>query len=218
MRTRLLTAHNRAFVSYRDWPISKKALALGVIPAVRGLLLIVTTMGVAVYRSLRASLTQSGEALVAIAEDNMRAPVGFNDPATANQLLNAFRAVEAVDRVCVFDAEGRLFASFTRPRLTCPAAAGPITDPRSEFVKPVTVGRRPVGSVQLQTNSGQLSGRMKTLSMVAVVTLSGVVLIVWRLAVGMQRAISEPIASLARTAERVSATGDYSLRAEQSTG
>ena len=218
MRTRLPTAHNRAFTAYRDWPISKKALALGVIPAVCGLLLIVMTMGVAVYRSLRASLTQSGEALVAIAEDNMRAPVGFNDPATANQLLNAFRAVEAVDRVCVYDAEGRLFASFTRAGLTCPAAAGPITDPRSEFVKPVTVGRRPVGSVQLQTNTLQLSGRMQTLSMVAVVTLSGVVLIVWRLAAGMQRAISDPIASLARTAERVSATGDYSLRAEQSAG
>src|SRR5688500_2301712 len=112
MPTRLLTVYRRAPASYRDWPISSKALALGVIPAVCGLLLVVTTMGVAVYRSLRADLTQSGEALVAIAEDNMRAPLGFADPATANQLLNAFRAVEAVDRVCVFDAEGRLFASF----------------------------------------------------------------------------------------------------------
>jgi signal transduction histidine kinase len=175
-------------------------------------------MGVAVYRSLRANLTQSGEALVAIAEDNMRAPLGFNDPATADQLLHAFLAVDDVDRVCVFDADGRLFASFIRADLSCPFTAdATAVDRTSEFVKPVTVGTRHVGLVQLRTNSARLTTHLKTLSMVAMVTLVAVVLVVWRLAHRMQRAISEPITSLAMTAERVSATADYSVRAERST-
>ena len=205
-------------MAYRDWPISKKALALGVIPAVCGLMLIIAAMGLAVYRSLRANLTQSGEALVAIAEDNMRAPLGFNDPDTANQLLHAFVAVDDVDRVCVFDGDGRLFASFVRADLSCPPVPDDAeVDRSSEFVKPVTVGNRPVGLVQLWTNTARLTASVQRLSMVALITLAGVVLVVWRLAHGMQRAISEPIASLGMTAERVSATADYSLRAERST-
>jgi signal transduction histidine kinase len=205
-------------MSYRDWPISKKALALGVIPAVCGLVLITAAMGVAVYRTLRANLTQSGLALVAVAEDNMRAPLGFNDPATADQLLNAFRAVDSVDRVCVFDTDARLFASFTRTGLSCPATDdGEVADPAFEFVRAVAVGSRRVGSVHLWTNTDRLVGHATTLSTVAFVTLVGVVLVVWRLAHRMQRAISEPIASLALTAGQVSATGDYSLRAERTT-
>jgi signal transduction histidine kinase len=206
-------------MSYRDWPISKKALALGVIPAVGGVVLIIATMGVAVYRSLRANLTQSGEMLVAIAEDNMQAPLGFNDPVTANQLLNAFHAVDDVDRVCVFDVNGRLFASFARADLACPATTKAASaDGPADFVRPVTVGRREVGSVRLKTNRGRLAGDVKALSMIALVTLVGVVVVVWRLTHTMRRAIAEPITALALTAERVSATADYSLRAERSTG
>jgi signal transduction histidine kinase len=206
-------------MSYRDWPISKKALALGVIPAVAGVVLIIATMGVAVYRSLRANLRQNGETLVAIAEDNMQAPLGFNDPATANQLLKAFRAVDDVDRVCVFDVEGRLFASFARTGLACPARQDDaIADGLSGFMRAVTVGPRAVGSVHLNTNTGRLAENLRTLSMIALVTLVGVVVVVWRLAYTMRRGIAEPIAALALTAERVSATADYSLRAERSTG
>jgi signal transduction histidine kinase len=177
--------------------------------------LVTATLGIAVYRDLQAHLNQSAEALVSVAADTMTAPLGFNDTGTATQLLRAFRAVDTVDAACVFDIDGRLFAVYTRPGQSCPR-----TDVNADaraHARPVNVGTKRVGSVQLFVNDAELMRSLRTLGVTASLTLVVVVLVAIVLARGMQRSITGPIVALARTADQVTSTGDYSARAQQTT-
>src|SRR6478735_12523875 len=106
---------------FQDQPIARKALTLGLVPAVCALILVVVALGTAAFYSLRSNLEQDGTSLVAIVADNMSAALLFDDPATASQLLHALRANGNVDRACVFDAAGRLFASYAATQ-ACAAA------------------------------------------------------------------------------------------------
>ena len=106
---------------FRDLPIARKALALGVIPTVCALAVVTATLGIAIYRSLQTNLNQNAQTLVTVTADNMQAPLGFNDPKTADQLLAALHSVEIVDAACVFDTNGHLFAHYATPNHPCPA-------------------------------------------------------------------------------------------------
>jgi signal transduction histidine kinase len=205
---------------YRDQPIARKALTLGIVPTACALSIVAVAFGVAMFLSLRTNLTRDSDALVAIVADNISAAVGFNDPATATELLRGLRAKDSIDKVCVYDAAGRLFAAYALPGQTCsvsdlagassPAAA-------SVFTQPVAVGGRRVGSVHLFSNTTTLNARIQTLAALTGAALLFGALIAWVLAERMQRSISRPIVALATVADKVSRTRDYSLRAEKTT-
>jgi signal transduction histidine kinase len=203
-------------VRFRDLPIGRKALALGVVPTVCALALVTATLGIAIYRSLQTNLNQNADALLAVTADNMQAPLGFRDPQTAEQLLGALRSVGMIDAACVYDVDGRLFADYTTARHRCPPSdQGPGLTGR--HVGPVAVGTRRVGSVQLFVNDGDLTRNLTTLAFTAAFTLLVVVVVAMLLANRLQHTISGPIVKLARTADLVTSTGDYSARAEQIT-
>jgi signal transduction histidine kinase len=205
---------------FRDQPIARKALTLGLAPTLCALLIVTGTFGVAVFVTLRASLVRDSEALVSIVADNVSAAVGFNDPRTASELLHSLRAKESIDRVCVFDANGKLFASYTSVGQSCGSTDLGTVPPDSHasvFTRPVAVGDRRVGSVQLVSNTRTLRSRMEALAVVAGATLLLVALVAWALADRMQRSISGPIMALVDIADRVSSTRDYSLRADRMT-
>src|SRR5690349_12478683 len=129
---------------FKDQPIARKALTLGVLPAVCALAIVTVALAVAVFVTVRDTLTQDNEALVAIIADNISAAVGFRDARLANELLRGFRAERDVDKVCVYDAEGRLFASYAAPSHGCEPTDFR-TSEREEplrFEHSVTVGER----------------------------------------------------------------------------
>src|SRR5215218_8934855 len=104
---------------FRDQPIARKALTLGIVPTVCALAIVGSAFALSVFMTLRGNLIRDSEALVAILADNMSAAVSFNDPATAAELLRALRAQDSINRVCVFDAAGRLFAAYDAHGPTC---------------------------------------------------------------------------------------------------
>jgi signal transduction histidine kinase len=83
--------------------------------------------------------------------------------------------------------------------------------------RPVAIGTRRVGSVQLFVNERDVIRSVRTLAVTAAVTLLVVVAVAMLLARRLQRTISGPILGLARAADLVTSTGDYSARAEQVT-
>ncbi|HTM04350.1 MAG TPA: ATP-binding protein [Vicinamibacterales bacterium] len=202
---------------FRDLPIARKALALGVIPTVCALAVVTATLGIAIYRSLQTNLNQNAQTLVTVTADNMQAPLGFNDPKTAGQLLAALHSVEIVDAACVFDANGHLFAHYATPDHPCPTFDDEGQRSPGIHAAAVSVGTRRVGSVRLFVNDTALRRSLATLAVTAGLTVVVVVLLATVLATRLQHTISNPIVALARTADRVTSTGDYSARAEQMT-
>src|SRR5215204_487048 len=204
---------------FKDQPIARKALTLGVVPAVCALVIVTVAFSVAVFVTVRSTLTHDNEALVAIIADSISAAVGFHDAKLANELLRGFRAERDVDKVCVYDAEGRLFASYVAPSNVCePTDFGAAArEEPLRFEHSVTVGDRRVGSVLLTGNGASLSEQMRTLATVAAAALLVSGILAWGLAVRMQRSLAAPIMSLAATADRVAETRQFGLRAVRTT-
>src|SRR5688500_18482645 len=106
---------------FRDQPIARKALTLGVVPAVCALIIVSVAFGIAVYLTVREALRNDNQALAAIIADNVRATVQFDRPEEAEDMLRGFRADRDVDKVCVYRSDGTLFAFFAEPPHLCAA-------------------------------------------------------------------------------------------------
>jgi signal transduction histidine kinase len=207
-------------MKFRDQPIARKALTLGLLPALCALVIVVVAFALAFFLSARSTLARDNEALVALVADNINAAVSFNNPDEARQLLRGLRAKPDVDKVCVYDAAGQLFADYGSAGYTCARtemADPPATQQPHFYTRPVVVGDRRIGSVALFTNERSLYEQMTALAMTAAAALFVSAVIAALLAVRMQRSISGPITALAVTANRVAETREFSIRATKTT-
>src|SRR4051812_6513965 len=98
---------------FRDQPIARKALTLGLAPTVCALTIVAAFFGIALFATVRGDLARDSQALATVVADNMTAALTFDDSATAIGLLHGLRGKGDVDRACVFDIEGKLFATYT---------------------------------------------------------------------------------------------------------
>ena len=157
-------------MKFRDQPIARKALTLGLLPALCALVIVVVAFALAFFLSARSTLARDNDALVALVADNINAAVSFNNPDEARQLLRGLRAKPDVDKVCVYDAAGQLFADYGSAGYTCARtemADPPATQQPHFYTRPVVVGDRRIGSVALFTNERSLYEQMTALAMTA---------------------------------------------------
>jgi signal transduction histidine kinase/ActR/RegA family two-component response regulator len=152
--------------------------------------------------------------------DSTNLAVSVRDAKTIDELSAALRERNSVDRVCVYDAVGEYLGGYARARQACPALAeanpatpaGTVHQTRDVFVE-----NRRVGVVHVLGNLDQVYRTMGVQAGVTVVALAGAVAIAMLLIGRLQRSIAQPVSELARTADKVSTTNDYGLRARQTT-
>ena len=203
---------------FKSRSIAKKAITLGMVPALCVLLLVSAAYVIAAFVLAQRSLARDMDALAAIVRDNVSASLAFDDRRTAGDVLGALHAKQNVNGVCVFDGRGELFASYEAGGFTCaPTAleAEAITTGRLIRVAPVTVGTRRLGLVQLIGNANDLYDWLLIQGLVTAGALAFGSLMVLVLVRRMQGAISQPVLDLAAAAREVTATGDYTIRARK---
>jgi signal transduction histidine kinase/ActR/RegA family two-component response regulator len=205
---------------FKDQPIARKALILGLVPTLSAILLVVSLSMLATYVQARASLVQDLATESAIAADNVSAALAFSDHKAAQDTVNAFRAKGNIEAVCVFDASGRLFASFVQSAGACPAEWRPPDSKGSKIEQdqPILLaGSRRVGVVRAIGNFSRLYGWMRRQVLVALGTLVAGIGLSLLVTSQLGRAITNPVLNLARTADRVSKSGDYAMRVPKTT-
>ena len=212
---------------FRDQPIARKALTLGLAPTLCSLLLVSIASVTATYVTARANTTRDVSAQAAIVADSVGGALAFADRRAAADTLHLLRGRPNIEAACVFDANGGLFASFAEGRDQCDALAAedssrprrPMLVSRSILVsRPIIVNGRRLGSVVIEGNLILLYAWMRIQAFVILGALLGGTLVALSLTRLLQRAISGPVIDLAATADRVSTGRDYSLRAMQTTG
>lgn len=182
--------------------------------------LALTIFDVVVYdESLRRDLS----GLAKITAENSTAALKFEDPQTAQDTLSALQARTHVLAACIFGADNTIFASYIRPGsgATCPpplpvqAMRTRISDIRVS--RPIMLADQRIGTLVLLYDLDELYQRMRVYgaAMLAIVILAGTFALL--LSSRLQTVIAVPIARLARTTAAVSATRDYSIRAEKMT-
>ena len=201
----------------RDAPIRQKLIALGLIASACALVVASAVFLVATYVGARRTTRESVLVQTAITSDNISAALAFADRAAATDTLRALRALPIVDVACVWNDHGQFFAAY-QPALAFPCPASPpgaferTTINGVDISRPIVVGNRGVGTLYIRANFSNVAVQLRAQAYATVFALLLGALAAVVVATIFQRAIAQPVAALAETAQDISARGDYSVR------
>jgi len=204
---------------FRDLPIARKTLTLGLVPAIFALIVVILASLLSTYTMARRNQHADVESQATVVADNAGAGLAFGDKQVVDEIVHALRVRPNIDSVCVYDKAGALFSRFERDRFPCPSewpAQTPVTVPVA--VTQAMAGNDPVGTVYIRGNYSTLFNWMRQQSMVGFLALICGFLVAIGLTHYVQRYLSTPIVELASTLDRIAANADYSTRAEARTG
>ncbi|MEW6322186.1 MAG: response regulator [Acidobacteriota bacterium] len=147
------------------------------------------------------------------------AALAFGDDRAAREVLGALQARSNVQAAAVYDATGRMFASYARPGAPwsdLPAVIEPdgvrAHHDRLAVLRPIVLEGERIGTVYLAADLDTLAARVKRFvtiwALLAFMAL-GLTLVT---AAALEPLISQPLLALATAARQVSAERDYSLR------
>ena len=171
------------------------------------------------YYRLRTDLAAELQAQAQLVLDNSAAALSFGDARAANETLATLGAASRLRAACLYDDRGALFAAWQHGGQTEPCPAAAATDGvtfQAATLDLIASGRldgKKFGAVYLQSDTSELTGRLRVQAIVTVVLLIVAMTVALVLSSRLQTLVSAPLLHLARTAAEVSARGDYSLRA-----
>jgi signal transduction histidine kinase/CheY-like chemotaxis protein len=203
---------------FRDLSIRRKLLVMSVASSAAAVVLAGSgflSWDIIRFRSdLRRDLTTA----VNLIAENSGAPLMFRDDRVAREILSGLRNQPRIATACLYDQNGAVFSRYQRPAgAACPASpvsAGSLGWDALEFVGPVMVNEKRVGSIYVRRDLTDLYERLRVAGVAALglllVATGGALLMTARL----QQSIAVPLLTLARTAGEISTTRDYSIRAQ----
>lgn len=186
--------------------------------------LVVTGIALVIY-DLRGYREAGIDDLVTQAEILGRASapaLAFEDPKAANENLQLLKAKPRISSAAIYNAKGKLFASYTRrdldqelPRL--PESEGSRIEGQ-DFVlfKRIVENNEILGTVYLRAEHGLLGRLADYLGIFGAVTAISL-LVAWLISGWLQAVVTRPILDTAAVARQVMASRDFSLRATKTT-
>ncbi|HZR35949.1 MAG TPA: ATP-binding protein [Nevskia sp.] len=211
--------------SFPDLSIRRKLLTLTALSTAVGLLLAAAALIGYAWFSARAGYERDLATVVHIVGDNSTAALLFNDRKAASETLAALRAKPEIRQACLYrptpGGEVELFGAYAQGDASpCPQQAGTAgliqdTDQLTE-VAPVELKGEQVGTLRVTQTLQPLRATLLTQIVITLAILAVAFTVSFVIGWRMQRSISDPIVQLAETAQRVSATRDYTLRAAHS--
>ena len=204
---------------FKDLPIARKTLTLGLVPAIFALIVVILASLLSTYMTARRNQHADVESQATVVADNAGAGLAFGDKTVVDEIVRALRVRPNIDLVCVYEKSGAAFSNFQRKGFVCPPA-WPAETPSAVpvAVMQAMAGNEPVGTVYIRGNYSNLFNWMRQQSIVGFMALICGFLVAVGLTQYVQRYLSTPIVELASTLDRVAASGDYSTRAKARTG
>ena len=195
--------------------------------------IVMTTCVVALFISVAALtfyeratfIREKSEDLAASAKmvgTNSTAALAFRDPASAAEILAALYAKQHVTQACIYDRDGKVFATYNRnpaQGFAPPAVQADktmVSGRQMALFQHIVLGGETIGTIYIQADQGDLDQRIGSFLEIAVLVLLASLAVAYLLSSRLQKVISGPIRKLAETASSVSAREDYSIRATKS--
>ena len=184
--------------------------------------------------SSRRSMVENLATLADIIGNNCIAALTFNDPNTAEETLGALKAETDVAAAYIIEADGTLFAGYTREGLEddplfegrqafltketpqgSTADTYQFKDKRLRLSKPIVFNGEVIGAVHLHSELRKLTSRLKKFGLLACLILVFSAGVAYTLSSRFQQVISQPILRLSDTMKRVSQEKVYTIREEK---
>jgi len=204
-------------------PIQKKLMH--VMFRISGVVLLVTCISFFVYEfyTFRKSTLEKLSTIGNIISANSTAALAFDDHEGAKEILSALKTEPHIVAACLYDKDNNLFSVYPANLSRNAFPAKPDLNTGYHFsnlyvegFQPVLQDSRTMGTLYLRSDLGAMYDRLKLYLIVVVFVAAAAFLLAYFFSKILQRNISKPILSLAKTAKAISDEKDYSLRAAKS--
>ncbi len=163
---------------------------------------------------------QDLNALAKILGTNCMAPLTFNDPNSARDILQALAAKPNIRAAVIYDREDKPFAVYRQGGAENAYSPPPVKDEVSRFTsdsvlifQDIYFDGEKIGAVFLEGNRGEDRQLLQSYLLFFGLIIAAVSLGAYVVAGRLQRLISNPILQLAWTMKMVTSTRDYSIQA-----
>ncbi|OEU62004.1 MAG: hypothetical protein BA867_07890 [Desulfobacterales bacterium S5133MH16] len=153
---------------------------------------------------------------------NSKGALVFFDQRTAEKNLAALRAKPDVFFACIYDINGKVFATYHRQNVEEEVAPpklqteGHYYDGNYLFMfQRIFLENDIIGTVCIQYDLSRMNTEMIQSAAIFAVIVLVALFIAWILSSSLQRVISEPVLNLTQTARAISKEKDFSVRAEK---
>ncbi len=201
--------------------IKQKLIVINLLSTGTALILTGLALMLSVYLSFRVSLRDSLSSQAKVLASNSAAPLVFNDQKQATDDLRALKASPNITRAIIFDKGGRIFADYRRSGSKKDASSIPgrmdgyvFTSEYLHLFHDIELEGEKVGTLYLRSDLRQLHSLMLQYGAITVMTTWIVFIVTILLLTGLQRSITGPIFSLARSIREVSGDRNYEIRAD----
>ncbi len=203
---------------FADFSLRKKLIVIQLVTTLAGLALFGMFTVANETRLHRVDLTRKSETMARVIATNCTAPLDFMDVSAAEEVLGSTRADEDVVNAWIYDAQGALFATYSKPgspKYAFPKRVpGVYREERGYLTVSKEILRRDemIGVVSLRLNIRQIWVVLFQSMVYAALALGIGMGLALFLSLLLQRAISAPIHELVDVVGRVTEEGDYSVR------
>jgi PAS domain S-box-containing protein len=202
-----------------DLSIARKLTAITMLTVVSALL--ITCAGLIAYERItfQKAMTRDLSITAKMIGFNSAAGLSFDDADSVAQTLKGLGAQPHIVAACVYDASGRVFATYQRDSTADPLWHARQPDSERfgadvlELFRDIDFAGETIGSIYLQADLDEMNERLRRYAGIALAVTLAASLAAFLLSSRLQRIVSHPLSQLATVAGRVAAENDYSVRA-----
>ena len=204
---------------FSDFSIKRKLVLLLVALVTFTLLLQGSILVYSDIKNLKNNIVENLSVLASAIGSMSRAAILFEDARTGRRILSSLGNERQIDLAVIYKTDGQIFVTYSRNEdskfepLPFQGEGQVITKQGIEIIKNITLEDEVLGKIYIKANLNEMESKIENQLVLVVGIFSVILLISIPLSVLLQRFISEPILSLAKTTEKVSRLTDYSLRA-----
>jgi len=207
-------------------PISTKLKVLNLASSGTVIILASLMLLLAQYFFFNRNLLESTRSHAAMVSENVSAALVFSDKNAAREILSSLRATTDIKIAAIYDPQGDLFVSYYRNIQDEEKYLLPLHAPQPGYVfssqhlilsQPIDLQGKRIGSIYLQDTLSSVHTQLAWYSAASLAIMGISLLIANLILLRLQKEITDPILSLARTSEHISERNDYTVRAEAGT-
>jgi signal transduction histidine kinase len=204
---------------FNDYSIKRKLVLLLVALVTFTLLLQGSILVYNDIKTLKTNIVESLSVLASAIASTSRAAITFGDTEVGTKILSSLATERQIDFAVIYNTDDQVFVTYLRDENTkmepptFNKEGEVITEKGIEIVKNIVLEGEVVGKIYIKANLSEMESKIENQLILVVGIFSVILLISIPISVLLQRFISEPILSLAKTAQKVSKLTDYSLRA-----
>jgi signal transduction histidine kinase len=204
---------------FNDYSIKRKLVLLLVALVTFTLLLQGSILVYNDIKTLKTNIVESLSVLASAIASTSRAAITFGDTEVGTKILSSLATERQIDFAVIYNTDDQVFVTYLRDENTkmepptFNKEGEVITEKGIEIVKDIVLKGEVVGKIYIKANLSEMEAKIENQLILVVGIFSVILLISIPISVLLQRFISEPILSLAKTAQKVSKLTDYSLRA-----